>query len=66
MTATNNEPAWTVRDVCAYHKIGRTTLWKALKDGTGPECYRIGKAVRFPAEAARRWRGQGEHGTGGE
>jgi len=66
-TSTNVEPlSLTIAQFCKAHSIGRTTLWKLWREGKGPQFFKVGRTVRIPAEAARRWRGQGEHGTGGE
>lgn len=55
-----------VKEALKVLNVSRTTLYRAWSEGWGPEYFLVGKSRRIPLQAALAWRGQGEHGTGGE
>lgn len=50
--------AFTINDFCALHRIGRTLLYQAWREGWGPEYFLAGKRRRIPYEVAHAWRGR--------
>ena len=52
-----NKRAFSVKEFCQEHNIGKTTFYGLLRSGEGPRIMRIGpRGVRISEEAARDWR----------
>ena len=50
----------TPRDTVKALSLGLRTLARLRERGGGPRFIRIGKAVRYPIEDLKEWRGNGE------
>lgn len=48
-------PLWTVDDVSAYLKVPVQTIYQWRTKGYGPPGRRVGKHLRFRADAVRAW-----------
>lgn len=35
--------------------VGRTTLWRRMKDGSAPPYFRLGRRVLFPRDQLKNW-----------
>lgn len=61
-TATHRA-AYSVTEFCAAHDLTKVTLYKLLKQGTGPRIMKVGTRTLISAEAAADWRRQCEEGA---
>ena len=57
-----NARVLTVAEVSDYLRVHRTTVYRLLKSGQLPGCFKIGSDWRFNIEAIDRWRLQQEVG----
>ena len=62
--AHNEEPikVMTMREVCAYLRLSRTTIYKLLKRNQIP-AFQVGSYWRFNVEHIERWCSQQENPT---
>jgi predicted DNA-binding transcriptional regulator AlpA len=48
--------AYSVREFCCLHGIGRSTFYALLAEGQGPRTFKVGARTLISAEAAEEWR----------
>jgi hypothetical protein len=48
--------AYSIEHFCCAHGLGRSTLYKLIKEGRGPRLMKVGKRTLISAEAAAEWR----------
>jgi predicted DNA-binding transcriptional regulator AlpA len=48
--------AYSVREFCCLHGIGRSTFYALLAAGLGPRTFKVGARTLISAEAAEEWR----------
>jgi predicted DNA-binding transcriptional regulator AlpA len=49
------ELCYSIPEFCQQFRIGKTFLYKLLKDGRGPRIIRVGRRTIISSEAARDW-----------
>src|SRR6185312_4755660 len=47
--------AYTINECCRAHRLGRSTFYKLLREGSAPRIVHVGKKVLIPADAAAEW-----------
>ena len=55
--------AYSVKEFCDAHGITKVTVYKMLKEGSGPRIMKVGARTLISAEAAADWRRQCEEGA---
>ncbi len=50
------KPASNINQFCFDHDMGRTTFYKLLNEGKGPDIIKLGRRTIITAESAKRWR----------
>jgi hypothetical protein len=50
-----DEGAYSVDDFCRLYKICRSTFYKSLREGWGPQTMQIGSRKRITCKAAADW-----------
>lgn len=59
----STQPAYSVAEFCAAHRIGRTFFYELLKQRRAPRLMKLGRRVLISAEAAADWRAAMEQAT---
>ena len=59
-TSLTERAAYSVPAFCAAHDFSRALLYKALREGWGPEIMKCGARTLITVEAAARWRAKME------
>lgn len=52
----HDPPTYTVAAFCQAHHIARSYFYALLKQGKGPEIYKLGRRTYISGEAAAAWR----------
>jgi hypothetical protein len=52
--------AFTVDEFCTSHRLSRSALYRAWREGIGPRFFRNGSRILISAEAAAAWRRERE------
>jgi hypothetical protein len=64
-TAQHDPPAYTVKSFCEIHHIARSYFYTLLKEGQGPDIYKLGRRTYVSGKAAAEWRRRMEARTQG-
>lgn len=64
--APHDPPAYTVESFCKAHHIARSYFYTLLREGDGPEIYKLGRRTYVSGAAAAEWRRKMEAKTAGE
>ncbi|MGX1352491.1 putative DNA-binding transcriptional regulator AlpA [Bradyrhizobium elkanii] len=54
---------FTIPEWCRLRRIGRTTFYKMVKDGTAPKIMKLRKCVRITPKADAEWQAERERET---
>lgn len=57
------EDDFTIPEWCRLRRIGRTTFYEMMKDGTAPKTLKLKKCVRISRSADAEWRAQRQAAT---
>lgn len=57
--------AYTIDEFCKAHGIGRSTFYRLMDRGEGPNMMKVGDTHHISAEAAKRWRREREAASRG-
>ncbi|NYT58229.1 hypothetical protein H0A65_04745 [Alcaligenaceae bacterium] len=60
---TSPRAAYSIKEFCDAHGITKVTIYKMLKEGTGPRIMKVGARTLISTEAAAEWRRQCEEGA---
>jgi len=55
MQVNTTKQAYSVNEFCADYGISRATFYKLLRQGSGPQTYKIGDRTLISASAAAEW-----------
>jgi len=61
----HDPPTYTVESFCEAHHIARSYFYSLLKQGRGPEIYKLGRRTYISGKAAAEWRRRMEAQTKG-
>jgi hypothetical protein len=59
------QPVFTIAEFCAAHRISRSSLYLAWRDGVGPRFFHVGSKVLITRESAAEWRAERESAANG-